>query len=192
MKLYLTDKGREILYKAQGGQQLNFSKFVVGDGELGSQTIQTLTNVINDKMNLNISKIDIRSNKVVIGTYLTNSDLEEGFYFRELGLYANDPETQEEVLYMYANAGENAEYIDSKNGNLIEEYLDVNVVVSNVADITASVDSSLVFISAKEFEEHQSDNNLHVTAEERSNWNKAIDDIGNISTLLDTINGEVI
>lgn len=171
MKLYLTDKGREILYKAQGGQQLNFSKFVVGDGELGSQVIQTLTNVINDKMNLNISKIDVRSNKVVIGTYLTNSDLEEGFYFRELGLYANDPETQEEVLYMYANAGESAEYIDSKEGDIIEEYLDVNVVVSNVADITAIIDESLVYVTDKEFKEHKDNTNIHITEEERANWN---------------------
>ena len=170
MKLYLTDKGREILYKAQGGQQLNFSKFVVGDGELGSQAIQTLTNVINPKMNLNISKIDARTDKVVIGTYLTNSNLEEGFYFRELGLYANDPDTQEEVLYMYGNAGETAEYINSKYENIIEEYLDLDIVVSNVSNVTATIDSSLIFVSQKEYTEHKENAEVHVTTEEKETW----------------------
>lgn len=177
MKLYLTDKGREILYKAQGGQQLNFSKFVVGDGELGSQAIQRLTNLINPKMNLNISKINVKTDKVVVGTFLTNSDLEEGFYFRELGLYANDPDTQEEILYMYANAGKTAEYIDSKEENIIEEYLDINIVVSNARNVTATIDESLVYVTDKEFKEHTDAKNKHLTDEEK----EAIQDLQPVS-----------
>jgi len=149
MRFYLTNVGQALLYKAQGGQQLKFTRFVLGDGELNGQAIQTLTNLISEKLSADIRKLEIKSNKVVLGMSFTNAELVEGFYFRELGIYAEDPDTSEEVLYMYANAGETADYIDSNTGRVIEEYLDVEIQVSDVESISAVIDESLVYLTQK-------------------------------------------
>lgn len=149
MRFYLTDVGQALLYKAQGGQQLKFTRFGLGAGELNGQAIQILTNLISEKLSADIRRLEIKSNKVVLGMSFTNTELVEGFYFRELGIFAEDPDTAEEVLYMYANAGETAEYIDDNTGKVIEEYLDVEIQVSDVESISAVIDESLVYLTKK-------------------------------------------
>ena len=147
MKLYLTAVGQALLYKAQGGQTLKLTRFGLGNGELGGQAIQELTALINEKMSSNITKLNVNTNKVVVGMSFTNSELTEGFYFRELGLFAEDPDSGEEVLYMYANAAEASDYIDSNTGKVIEENLDVEIIISDVENITATIDGSLVYLT---------------------------------------------
>ena len=56
MKIYLTDVGQALLYKAQGGKVLKFTRFGLGDGELNGQAIQKLTTLLNEKMSSVISK----------------------------------------------------------------------------------------------------------------------------------------
>ena len=145
MNMYLTNAGLAVLYKAQGGKELRFSRFAFGDGELSGRTIQDLTSLISEKLSSGIARLNIKNDKVTVGTIFTNKDLEQGFYFRELGIYVLDPDTQNEVLYLYGNSGATSDYIDSKTGRIIEEYLDVNIIVSNVDNITATIDESLVY-----------------------------------------------
>lgn len=156
MKLYLTNAGQELLYKAQGGKTLKFTRFGLGDGELNGQAIQPLTNLVNEKMQADLKKLEIKNNKVIVGMSFSNSELTDGFYFRELGLFAENPDTSEEILYMYANFGETSEYIDAYTGKAIEENLDVEIYVSDVENITAIIDSSLVYATKQELTEIES------------------------------------
>lgn len=153
MKLYLTNAGQELLYKAQGGKILKFTRFGLGDGELNSQAIQTLTSLIGEKMSSKLTKVDVKTNKVVVGMSFTNAELTEGFYFKELGLFAEDPDTAEEILYMYANFGETSDYIDANTGKTIEENLDVEIYISDIDNITAVIDNSLVYATQRELTE---------------------------------------
>ena len=130
MKIYLTDVGQALLYKAQGGKVLKFTRFGLGDGELNGQAIQKLTTLLNEKMSSAISKLNVKNNKVTVGLTFDNSDLTEGFYFRELGLFAEDPDTQEEILYMYGNSGDTSDYIDANTSKAIEENLDVEIILA--------------------------------------------------------------
>lgn len=147
MKIYLTDVGQALLYKAQGGKVLKFTRFGLGDGELNGQAIQKLTTLLNEKMSSVISKLNVKNNKVTVGLTFDNSDLTEGFYFRELGLFAEDPDTQEEILYMYGNSGDTSDYIDANTSKAIEENLDVEIIISDVEDIRATIDGSLVYLT---------------------------------------------
>lgn len=147
MKIYLTDVGQALLYKAQGGKVLKFTRFGLGDGELNGQAIQKLTTLLNEKMSSVISKLNVKNNKVTVGLTFDNSDLTEGFYFRELGLFAEDPDTQEEILYMYGNSGETSDYIDANTSRAIEENLDVEIIISDVENITATIEGSLVYLT---------------------------------------------
>ncbi|MGW9124568.1 phage tail-collar fiber domain-containing protein [Paenibacillus chitinolyticus] len=142
----LTNKGRNLQAKAQTGVTLNYTRMGVGDGQLGGQSIPVLTKLIGEKKSLAISKLKIQTQgRAVIGAVLSNQDVTTGFYFREIGIYAQDPD-EGEILYCYGNAGANAEYIPPVGGaDIIEKSIDAIVVVGNAANVTATIDSSLVY-----------------------------------------------
>ena len=50
MELHITNAGQKLLYKAQGGKILKFTRFGLGDGELSGQSVEALTSLINEKM----------------------------------------------------------------------------------------------------------------------------------------------
>ena len=145
MELFLTNAGQSLLYKVQGGKTLNFLRFGLGDGKLNGQAIQPLTNLINPKMSLELKRLDVKTDRVILGAFLDNKELTEGFYQRELGIFAEDPDTKAEILFMYANSADTSDYIDGNTGRVIEENLTVEIYISDVANISAIIDESLVY-----------------------------------------------
>ena len=146
-KLYLTTAGQSLLYKAQTGKTLKFTKFKLGDGELNGRAIAQLTDLISLKKEVEISKLKIQNNKVTVGCNFNNSGVEIGFYWRELGIYAEDPDTNSEVLYLYGNSGDESDYIPAEGADILEKFLDANLTISDVENISAVIDDSLVFVS---------------------------------------------
>nr|WP_229521470.1 phage tail protein [Paenibacillus monticola] len=142
----LTNKGLVLQGKAQAGAQLNYTRVAVGDGSLSGQSVPALNGLISLKKNLPIARLRPQPpNKAVIGATLSNADITTGFYFREIGVFAQDPDVGE-ILYAYANAGVTADYIAAGGGSdIIEKAIDCVVIVGIAANITASIDNSLVF-----------------------------------------------
>lgn len=142
----LTNKGLVLQGKAQAGTQLNYTRIAVGDGSLSGQAVPALNGLLSLKMNLPIARFRPQPpNKAVIGATLSNADITTGFYFREIGVFAQDPDIGE-ILYAYANAGVTADYIAAGGGSdIIEKAIDCVVIVGTAANITASIDDSLVF-----------------------------------------------
>lgn len=151
--LTLTNKGKILQSKAQTGITLQYTRIAMGDGQLGSTPILALNGLIREKKSLNISKLKIQSGgKAIVGTTWSNNDLSEGFYFREIGVFANDPD-EGEILYCYGNSGALAEYIPPGSGSdIIERNLDIVTVVGNALNVTATIDSSLTFASQQDLE----------------------------------------
>ncbi|WP_052339158.1 glycosyl hydrolase family 28-related protein [Gorillibacterium massiliense] len=151
--LSITSKGVSVQSKAQAGSALKFTRIAIGDGQLSGQQIPSLNTLVNQKMNLTLTKLKAQApNKTVIGATLSNKDITAGFYFREIGVFAQDPDLGE-ILYAYANAGAGAEFIPANGGaDTIEKALDVIVVVGQTANVTAVIDSSLVYVSQTEFQ----------------------------------------
>ena len=155
-KFEITNDGIEIEYKAQIGKPLNFTKFILGDGEY-SGDILDLTSLVNPIKTVEVKRLDIQElttvKKVIIGFNLNTADIQTGFYLREIGLYAKDPDTNQEKLVFYGNSGDTADYISPNTGTTISEKLiDLNLYLSNVDDITAVIDSSLVYATIQDFE----------------------------------------
>lgn len=81
---------------------------------------------------------------------LSNQSLTSGFYYRELGLFALDPQ-EGEILYCYGNAGNLAEYIPASGGpDVVEKQIVIQTVVGNAANITAVIDTSLVYATVSD------------------------------------------
>lgn len=149
--LILTNKGRNLQVKAQTGVALNYSKVKIGDGEIGSSSILDMNDLKNTLHVLDISNIRRNGNQVTIRTIVTNKELQEGFYFREIGVFAEDPD-EGEILYCYANARSNAEYIPAAGTDIVEKNIDVVVIVGQAENVTATIDESLIFASKKDVE----------------------------------------
>jgi len=155
-KFKITNDGIDIEYKAQTGKKLEFTKFVLGDGEYTGDVLD-LTYVVNEIMTVDIKRLDIQTltsmKKVTIGFNLNTTDVETGFYLREIGLFAKDPDTSEEKLVFYGNSGTTADYISPSTGTTISEKLiDLKLYISNVNNITAVIDSSLTYATIQDFE----------------------------------------
>ena len=173
MSYYLTDEGRKILYKAYAGQEFNIKHIEIGNGIIGGQDMHTLKGLISPKMSIAIGRLDRKEDKVIIGAFLNNKDLEEGFYLRELGIFVEEPDTKEEVLCFYRYFGDKAEYIYSKTESVMEEWINLDLIISDEINVTAKIDESLVFINRKEFEEKMANQIIiseEVPVEEQCVW----------------------
>lgn len=144
--LLFTNRGRNLQAKAQAGAALKFTRIALGDGALGSGSIADLTALKNEIKSIAVTKLRIlEGGKAVIGAILSNQSLNVGFWFRELGLYAQDPDLGE-ILYCYGNAGAGADYIPAGGGpDIVEKAIDVITIAGNAANISAVIDESLIF-----------------------------------------------
>lgn len=155
--LYITTKGSELAAKTLQSKTLQFSKFAIGSGTLENsnvETIKALSNLLNVISTFSITDIS-RTNdtQVKIKGLFKNTDIEQDFFLRELGLYAIDPDTQEEVLFAYKNYGNEAEYIDTAVEEKKEYYYNVIIKVDNANNVEISIDKNTVYVTQKEFEQ---------------------------------------
>lgn len=144
--IILTNKGRNLQAKAQTGIELKYTRMAIGDGQLSGQSIPTMTKLISEKKSLPLTKLKLQGQgRVVVGAVLSNQDVTTGFYFRELGVFARDPD-EGEILYGYGNSGTSAEFIPPAGGeDIIEKSIDINVIVGQAPNVSAVIDSSLVW-----------------------------------------------
>ncbi|WP_410495822.1 hypothetical protein QTL86_19380 [Cellulosilyticum sp. ST5] len=160
--VFLTNQGRILQAKCMLGKTITFTKIILGDGELQGKIVQELTAVISPKMNVPITKfLKLDDGKVKIGGKFNNTGLNTGFYYRELGLIATDPDTNNEVLYCYGNAGVLAEYISGQGSEIIEKQIDIIALVGNKADVTATIEDSLLGVSPEDLEAHNESETAH-------------------------------
>ena len=139
----ITAAGLVVLAKGVAGQNINYTKIVLGDGYLEEgQTPRTLTDVISPKATVDITKLAINGDgTVTVGGVFTNQEVSDGFYYRELGLYAEDPDPAVgEVLYCYGNCGDLAEWIPPIGGSaIVEKTIDIVTAIGSATNVTAYI-----------------------------------------------------
>lgn len=139
----ITTAGLIVLAKGVAGQKINYTKIVLGDGYLEEgQTPRSLTGVVSPKATVDITKLKINGDgTVAVGGIFTNGDETEGFYYRELGLYAEDPDPEVgEVLYCYGNCGDLAEWIPPSGGaTIVEKTIDIVTAIGTATNVTAYI-----------------------------------------------------
>ncbi|MFD5020000.1 phage tail protein [Paenibacillus sp. NPDC058367] len=142
--LVLTTKGLALQAKIQTGTALVFNRIGIGAGSLGSLPITAMNALISEKMSLPISKLQVQQGgKAIVGGVLSNQDVTAGFFFREIGIFAQDPDNGE-ILYCYANSGTGAEYISAAGGtDLIEKSIDIITLTANASSISANISSGI-------------------------------------------------
>ena len=166
-----TDEGKSLQAKAQAGTALKFTKMQLGDGELGSQAIAAMTGLVNPLITVGISSVKAGNNYATVKSNFSNSGLMTGFYWREIGVFAADPEKpndrNSDILYCYANAGSLAEYIPAAGSEIVEKIISIPCIIGDAENVSAEV-ASEIYATKDELKEHiDNKNNPHgVTAEQ--------------------------
>ena len=154
-KLKLTTFGQTIEAKRHQGKGIKFTRVAIGDGLLGNGSMITRTELVSERHSMKIDGIlttDDGKQSVVVVT-LDNSQFDEGFSYRELGLLTQDPDTQEEGVYLYDNAGAECEYLDTKdNGVVIYERLKLQIRVEQTENISFEASGNPLYLSAEDVE----------------------------------------
>ena len=154
---YITTQGAILAAKTLESKTLEFSKFAIGDGELvdtSATAIKSLTSLANLVLNFDITKISRDTDtQVTVRGLFQNTDAESSFYLRELGLYAIDPDTEQEILFAYINYGDEAEYINNSIAAKKEHYFDMVITVDNADNVTITTDPTTVYVTEKDLNE---------------------------------------
>lgn len=147
----ITNRGRDLIAKGLTGTKIQFTKLAVGSGNLPTgQSLAELTELVQKVMDVPRTKTKrLEGGKVVAGGYFSNSGRVTGFYYREIGLYATDPDVGE-ILFSVGNAGSNAEWIPPDgSGTIVEKTVDVLTIISETVEVSVSIDPSAVVTQAQ-------------------------------------------
>lgn len=142
--LVVTKRGALLLdlLKTNNG---TFTRFIIGEG-FCYDDLTSRTEIINPICPLTIKSYekDKKSGIVKLFAAFDNTITDEDFWYRELGLMALDPDTNEEILFAYGNANELAEYIPVAKTNkvTIRKSLILAINVGNVDNVSVIIDTS--------------------------------------------------
>ncbi|WP_037355750.1 phage tail protein [Selenomonas sp. FC4001] len=158
----LTNAGQDLIAESIAeGKALIFTKVELGDGNLAAgQSISTLTALISSKMNVPLSSGSADNGQAKLRFAVGNSGLEEGFFAREVGVFAKAGADGVETLYAYTNGGNYVDFIPDQSRPIDDQIMDVYIVTGNAAEVQIQVDSA-AYLTVSDLTEHNDDAESH-------------------------------
>lgn len=168
---HLTKDGFDLLAKAAAGKELCYTKVAFGDSFKNGQLIETTREeeynftALVHPVGFEVSLADCSftgGGTATVKCRVQNQDLTTGFWMREMGLFARDPDTGAEKLYCYRNTGVLSEFIPPADSAMIwDVIMSIVTVVGEATNVTAIIDTSLAFITQHEYETHVNSTTPH-------------------------------
>ena len=149
----ITNRGRQLLAKVMAGQgEFEVSAVKFGSGRFeGNQ--REVTDLVNEKINLELINIRNEGAMAVVTARLTNENLLESFRAEELGIFAKIKGTNEEVLYAYTLALESDVIPDNSLGATLIIDLNIYMELSDSVDAVMTINESRVFLTLEHAKE---------------------------------------
>lgn len=143
-KPVLTKQGLKLQAKVDAGNAMQLTKCRLGSGTIGSgQQLEDLTELVAPVQTLPIASVTYSddSHACIISAVTDNSTVTTGYYLREFGIYAKDPDDGE-ILYAVASDSE-PDFIPAKGtSTVISQEIGVVLTFANAANVTAAVNTS--------------------------------------------------
>ena len=140
-----TGVGRQLQTRMIAGDTLTFTTIKLGDGTMTTEPIAALTDLIHGIITLPVHEVRRNADYAEVTGVFQNAGLSSGFYWREIGIFAADPDylndRSHDILYCYQNAAELAEYIPSASFAVIEKIIRVACVVGDAENVTVGLAS---------------------------------------------------
>jgi hypothetical protein len=171
MKLHITNNGIDAILTCIANKKvLTFTKVVPGNGDAArSDEIQSPIEAFYPD-GIGITAINKSSSGVVLKFVINNAKIDTADKITELGVYIKNPEDEsKEILYAYGSTTADAGmYIPASSDCYFEIVEQLNIYVSDEAEVTAVFDSSAAFAARDDLESHVAavDNPHKVTAEQ--------------------------
>jgi hypothetical protein len=151
-QMTITSAGLSLLARGLTGDGIRFTEMVMGDAAY-SGSAAAVSEVISPQYTLTINRMTRKNDQVTLRSVLSFREVETGFHWRELGLYAADPDGGKDILYAYGNAGADGDYIPGADeATLNERLIQLTVAVASAPDVTAAVDGSGIFVEYDELD----------------------------------------
>lgn len=161
----LTNDGTDMMLAALQGDGITFTKICLGDGTSSDQ--QSMTDMDHKVITVVITEMTRTANYVLLTGRYTNSDVQTGFYAKELGVYAENTAGVEK-LYAYRYSAQDVDYIPSpSSGRVVDTEISIIVSVGTVEDISAIIAEGTGYASEAALQNHVQNrsNPHHVTKE---------------------------
>lgn len=143
-KPVLTKQDLKLQAKVDAGNAMQLTKCRLGSGMIGSgQQLEDLTELVAPVQTLPIASVTYSddSHACIISAVTDNSTVTTGYYLREFGIYAKDPDDGE-ILYAVASDSE-PDFIPAKGtSTVISQEIGVALTFANAANVTAAVNTS--------------------------------------------------
>lgn len=152
----LTNRGKSLLMRAIAGEEITFTRFKIGDGTLAeNQTGDELNDLIHSVLDFSIVDVDTsKAGYVGLSGEFDSADIVNDFPWRELGIFAMG-EDGTEVLYAYANDGEDAGMLRALNTEILtEQTVTLIVAIGEAEHVTAVFSPRQQYTLKTEFEQH--------------------------------------
>ncbi|NRS20578.1 hypothetical protein HP398_29605 [Brevibacillus sp. HB1.4B] len=176
--MVITELGKILYAKSQTGKPLVYTKMGIGSGQVNGDP-SNLTQLIQPIGYFPISSFAINGDTAQIKAVFENSNINQITFSCELGIFANDPDYGE-ILYAYANAGPNGDYIPPIIAGSYSREFQINVAVGNATSVTANI-LPTAYVTVSDFNAHVNNTNIHIP---RSEFESAIN---NLQNQIDTI-----
>ena len=166
----MTRAGLDILMRGVAGEKIVYTRAALGDSVINGQLIEptdeqilNLTDLVHWRQDIPLVDVRFANNgTMIVQALLQNSSWQEGFWQRELGLFAKIEGDSHDVLYSYRNTGVLSPYTPSgKGAALLNLILNLVTVVDNATNIYAVIDASLLYVTQPQFAEHVSSSTPH-------------------------------
>lgn len=158
----ITNAGKQMIVESQNGATLKFTRVALGDGVLGdNEDEMELTALKNEKLSVNISSFkDLGTGQFTLTFTIDNSQVEKGFWHREIGIMAS-VNGGAEKLYAYTNAGSAASFLYNKTTPVQARTVKIDFVVGSAENVEIVVDKSIVYATQNDLSKHDADENAH-------------------------------
>lgn len=138
----VTAVGRNMIAAAIDGDEIAFTRIVLGDGIFTGDDTAGAVDVVHPIEEVPISGHSVSNNVATIVGIFTNENETEGFFLREIGIYAENSTNEESLFaYGYAETDGDADYIPPTGGPVvIEKQVELHIPIGEAQNVSAFLD----------------------------------------------------
>ena len=168
----LTDAGKALYYENMSGAGITFTTIQMGNGTI-TGSISAMTALVSAVVTIDAAMKNNAEQYADVSGHFSNAELEEGFYWREIGVFAADPDYPEDrshdILYCYQNAYDTADYIPVASVETVEKNITVPIIVGDASTVSCTLSSSQVLVTEADLEAHNKNADAHAALFEKIN-----------------------
>lgn len=160
----LTDAGKNLYYRNMAGEGIKFTTIQLGNGTI-SGPISAMTALVSAVVTIDAAVKNNAEQYADVSGHFSNAELEEGFYWREIGVFAADPDypndRSHDILYCYQNAYDTADFIPVASVETVEKNITIPVIIGDAAAVSCTLSRSLILASMEDLDNHDASKTAH-------------------------------